>query len=105
MLKLAFEYLISMMVATLPFITYGLSRRKYRKILATVGLLGIPIGFIWDYVSVNVLSLWSFNPNRITGIWILGLPLEEWLFFVLTSMMIATSTLLISDRMRKSLNN
>lgn len=102
---MALEYLLSLLIVTVPVIIYGLSRKKYRKILAIVGLLGIPIGFIWDYISVNVLSLWSFYPNKITGIWILGLPLEEWLFFVLTSMMIATSTLLISDRMRKPLKN
>ena len=100
-----FEYLISLLIATVPVIIYGLSQKRYRKILSIVGLLGIPIGGVWDYISVNVLYLWSFNPNRITGIWILGLPLEEWLFFVLTSMMITTVTLLISERMQKPLNN
>jgi len=89
------------MIATLPLITYGLSRKKYRKTLAIVGLLGIPVGFIWDYISVNVLSLWSFNPQRILGIWIFGLPIEEYTFFVLTSMMTATVTLLISERTQK----
>ena len=98
---MAFEYLISLLVVTVPVIIYGLSHKKYRKILAIVGLLGIPIGGVWDYIAVNVLCLWSFNPNRITGIWILGLPLEEWLFFVLTSMMSATVTLLIADKIRK----
>ena len=100
-----FEYIMSLLIVTVPVIIYGLSQKKYRKILTIVGLLGIPIGGIWDYISVNVLYLWSFNPNRITGIWILGLPLEEWMFFVLTSMMSATITLLIFDRMRKPLKN
>jgi len=98
---LALAYLVSMVIATLPLIAYGLSRKKYRNILAIVGLLGLPIGFIWDYVSVNVLSLWSFNPSKITGIWIFGLPIEEYMFFVLTSMMTATVTLLISERTQK----
>lgn len=102
---MAYDYLISLLIVTAPVIIYGLSRKKHRKTLAIVGLLGIPIGFVWDYISVNVLYLWSFNPNRITGIWILGLPLEEWMFFVLTSMMIATITLLISDRKQKPLKN
>ena len=103
--KLGLEYLASMTIATLPLIIYGLSHKKYRKTLAIVGLLGLPIGFIWDYISVNLLQLWFFNPSKITGIWILGLPLEEYMFFVLTSMMAATVTLLISDRIRKPLKN
>ena len=94
-----------MLIATLPLITYGLSRKKYRSSLVIVGLLGLPVGFIWDYIAVNVLSIWAFNPTKIIGIWIFGLPIEEYMFFVLTSMMIATSTLLISDRMRKPLKN
>ena len=98
-----FEYLISLLIVTVPVIIYGLSRKKYRKILIIVGLLGIPIGGVWDYISVNVLYLWSFNPNRITGIWFLGLPLEEWMFFVLTTMMSATITLSIYDRIQKHL--
>lgn len=102
---MALEYLISMMIAALPFIFYGVTRKKYRKILAIVGLLAIPIGFIWDYISVNILQLWFFNSTKITGIWIFGLPLEEYMFFVLTSMMTATVTLLISDRIRKPLKN
>ena len=96
----ALEYLISMLIVTLPFIIYGFSRKKYRKPLAIVGLLMIPIGFIWDYTAVNILALWSFNQNKIIGIWILGLPLEEWIFFDLTSMMIAIVTLLVADRVQ-----
>ena len=95
------EYLASMMIAALPFITYGLLRKRYRKTLTIVGLLAIPIGFIWDYISVNVLQLWAFNQAKIIGIWIFGLPLEEYMFFVLTSMMTATVTLSISERTQK----
>jgi len=102
---MAIEYIISLLVVTLPFIIYGLSHKRYRKTLAVVGLLGLPIGFIWDYIAVNVLSIWSFNPQRILGAWFFGIPLEEYMFFVLVTMMAATVTLLISDRVRKPLKN
>ena len=99
---MALEYLSIMLIVTLPFISYGLSRRKYRKVLVIIGLLGIPVGFIWDYISVNILQIWSFNSSKIVGVWLLGLPLEEWLFFGLTSMMIATSTLIVAEKIGKA---
>ncbi|MFA6947209.1 MAG: lycopene cyclase domain-containing protein [Pedobacter sp.] len=36
---------------------------------------------LWDYIF-TVYGVWSFNPDYITGIYILDLPLEEILFFM-----------------------
>jgi len=35
----------------------------------------------WD-VLVTARGHWSFNPAYVLGLNILGMPLEEWLFFV-----------------------
>jgi hypothetical protein len=35
---------------------------------------------IWDHY-LTVWGVWGFNPKYIVGIWIWGLPLEEWMFF------------------------
>ncbi|MCU0640811.1 MAG: lycopene cyclase domain-containing protein [Candidatus Margulisbacteria bacterium] len=54
--------------------------RRWRPLLIsilTVGLLFI----IWD-VLVTGLGHWAFNPRYVTGAKLLGLPIEEWLFFV-----------------------
>ena len=39
-------------------------------------------GYIWDKYCVSH-GHWVFNSNHILGIWIGGLPLEEYLFFVI----------------------
>ncbi len=47
-----------------------------------LGLLITGLFFlIWDYLF-TVYNVWSFNPDYITGIYFLDLPLEEILFFV-----------------------
>lgn len=36
--------------------------------------------WIWDVLAA-ARGHWSFNPDYVIGIWILNLPLEEYLFF------------------------
>ena len=36
---------------------------------------------IWD-VAFTEMGVWGFNPKYLIGIYFLGLPLEEWLFFL-----------------------
>lgn len=49
-------------------------------LLKSILVVSIPF-WIWD-VLVTERGHWSFNPNSVVGISWLGLPLEEWLFFV-----------------------
>ena len=35
----------------------------------------------WD-IAFTERGIWGFNPDYLSGIWIAGIPLEEWLFFV-----------------------
>ena len=86
-------YLLTLAVFAIPLTVYGVYRKDFRPTVLQVGILGTVIGAVWDWIAVNVLMLWSFNPKTILGIWILCLPLEEWLFFPLLSMSLATLTL------------
>jgi lycopene cyclase domain-containing protein len=36
---------------------------------------------LWD-LRFEELGIWSFNPEYVTGIYLLNLPVEEWLFFL-----------------------
>ena len=40
-------------------------------------LLFIP----WD-IAFTERGIWGFNPDYLSGIWVAGIPLEEWLFFL-----------------------
>jgi len=91
MMQLA--YLATIVVFTFPFIAYGLSRKRFRKVLLVVAAVGIVAGAVWDNIATHLLKLWSFNPDTIVGLWLLGLPLEEWLFFIFVSMAVATVAL------------
>jgi lycopene cyclase domain-containing protein len=47
------------------------------------GILAMMLLFIpWDIIF-TAMGVWSFNYEYVTGIFILNLPLEEWLFFVI----------------------
>jgi lycopene cyclase domain-containing protein len=48
-----------------------------------IGILVMMLIFIpWDILFTR-LNVWSFNPDYVTGIYIVNLPLEEWLFFII----------------------
>ena len=54
--------------------------RKFRFIIPGILLSAVPF-IIWD-VYFTRHGIWGFNPNFIRGIFILDLPVEEWLFFI-----------------------
>jgi len=97
MMRLA--YLATIAVFTFPFVAYGLTQRRYRKVLLAAAIVGIVIGGIWDSIGTHLLKIWSFNPDTIIGLWLLGLPIEEWLFFIFVSMAVATVALKIREQL------
>ncbi len=58
-------------------------RRNWPALFA--GILVMMAVFIpWDIVFTRE-GIWSFNHDYVTGIFLFGLPVEEWLFFVVIS--------------------
>jgi lycopene cyclase domain-containing protein len=55
--------------------------RKWPELFS--GILAMMLVFIpWD-IAFTRMGVWAFNYQYVTGIYILNLPLEEWLFFVI----------------------
>ena len=54
--------------------------RKFRFILPGILATGV-VYILWD-IWFTAEGVWGFNPNYTLDLYILGLPLEEWLFFL-----------------------
>ncbi|MBI4170725.1 MAG: lycopene cyclase domain-containing protein [Candidatus Aenigmarchaeota archaeon] len=85
-------YMILLLVFTgLPILYFWLRQYKFlikfKKIFLYTLIGTSVISFFWDYIAVKD-NVWIFH--NILGIWILGLPLEEWLFFWFVSFAIVS---------------
>jgi lycopene cyclase domain-containing protein len=87
------EYLILMLVFTLPFIMFALyKKRLYALCLAAI--MGLIIGVPWDLISAGYFHTWFWSRSTLLDVWIGPLPLEEYLFMVLVPMMFLGAALI-----------
>jgi lycopene beta-cyclase len=70
---------------------------RRRRALAWVTLGCLVGGWGWDVLAVQ-FGLWHFEDGVIVDVWFLGLPLEEWLWIVGTTLMFSVLTLIIAQR-------
>lgn len=68
--------------------------KKYRKVLLLCALWALVFSIPWDLWAVYT-KIWYFPPENILGIWLCGLPLEEYLFIVLVTVLVSTFTLVL----------
>ena len=75
--------------------------KRYKKtLLICVGcalLFSIP----WDLWAIGT-HIWIFPPENIVGIWLFGIPLEEYLFITTVTVEICTLTLVLKYTVRKA---
>ena len=79
------EYLIVLGLVLLgPLVLTAMLRLRYflkvKPLVQTISLVCL-IYWGWDVV-VTARGHWSFNPSYTVGWTMLGMPVEEWLFFV-----------------------
>jgi lycopene beta-cyclase len=82
-----FEYLAVLcvcLVITLPLevVLHVGVYRQTRRLLATLGCVAA-VFVSWDLIGAK-LGHWDYNPAYVTGLRVIGLPIEEYLFFVVT---------------------
>ena len=60
-----------------------LGARVYRRPgrLAATVLPVVAVFAVWDWLAAH-RGHWGWSPGQVTGLRLLGLPIEEWLFFV-----------------------
>ena len=87
------EYLAVMLVFTLPFITFAAYKKRFRALILAA-VMGLVIGVPWDTISACYFHTWYWNKEALVGVWIGGLPLEEYLFMVLVPMMLIGAALI-----------
>lgn len=81
----SYEYLVVLalcLVVTAPLELFLGVRvyRQARRLLLTLACTGA-VFVAWDLIGAR-LGHWGYNPDAIVGLYLLGLPLEEYLFFL-----------------------
>jgi lycopene cyclase domain-containing protein len=86
------------LLALLIFARPALWRRRAALGWALAGaLVG---GWAWDALIVKIGG-WYYDPNNILNIWLVGLPLEEWLWIAGVTLMFGGLTVLLEERSRR----
>ncbi len=104
MMESRWAYMIHLMSWALPFILLQLGvivfyfRERAGKILRAVLVPALVIGVylsVADHLAIKE-GIWGFGEGKHLGIYIGAVPLEELLFFILTSVMVALGLTLFS---------
>ncbi|GGK02829.1 lycopene cyclase [Pilimelia anulata] len=73
--------------------------RRPRRLAATLALTAIPF-VVWDLVAV-ARGHWWFAPGRTVGLRLAGLPVEEWLFFLVVPLCALLTYEVLGTRRRR----
>lgn len=68
-----------------------------RRALAWVVLGSLAGGWVWDVLAVR-FGLWYYDPDHLIGWWILGLPVEEWLWIIGVTLLFGSVTIVLAER-------
>lgn len=62
------EYLIVMLIFTLPFISYVIYKKRFRALILAA-VMGLLIGVPWDTISACYFNTWFWNKDTLIGVW------------------------------------
>lgn len=70
---------------------------KQRRALALATFGALVGGWAWDVIAVR-FGAWYYDPKHIFGLWYFGLPIEEWLWIVGTTLFFSALTVILVER-------
>lgn len=84
-----YTYLLILLAIAIAALVFGFRkktgfRHNIRYLIPAILFSGI-IFILWDYRFIQY-NLWEFNPSYILGIHLSGVPLEEWLYYLIIPM-------------------
>ena len=71
--------------------------RKYARMLGLTAIGCLVVSVPWDILSVQG-GIWYFKPPHIVGVWLLGLPIEEYVYIVGVGLLACSVTILLWER-------
>ncbi len=80
-------------LAILCFFNFDYFKKKKRIFLIAV-IGAVIFSFPWDFIAIYE-KIWYFEKPFVLGVYIMGLPIEEWLFIILNTLLISSITLLL----------
>ena len=54
-------------------------------------------GWLWDGIAIQA-GVWYYDPANIAGMWLLDMPLEEWLWIVGVTLVFGSLTIVLMER-------
>ena len=90
--------LIFAIIPSVILLIYLKDRINFKRLLLALFILFI-IGFIWDQLSVK-LGIWDFTQDKIIGN-VLGIPIEEYIFFIFVPLLVIMVYTLINKDNKK----
>lgn len=74
---------------------------RYRNVIKRVLIIGIVYAIIADSIAIKILGIWGFNENKILNFWLFGMPIDDFIFAVVISIIVSSATLLFCIREEK----
>ncbi len=75
--------------------------RKYGRVILLAEVASFIFATPWDMIAVKD-KIWYFTEPHILGIWLFGLPIEEYLFIIFVALLFVSIVLLLWERWGES---
>ncbi len=97
---LRYELLWAVPVIALQWAVAARELWRWRRLLAAVITLSTPYLSVCDAFALES-GIWRVDPSRVVGVYVRHLPLEEFVFYFVTSVMAAQAFVMLTGWLRE----